>query len=102
MIDWRNDATVNVQDCGGRYGHMRYGYLRKNEPELFEKLIASGEIEKHILTVNTNCEEFVERAKEKINASEEASRLSGWARSEYILTQIGYARAEAERMWVYV
>ncbi len=50
-----------LQQGIGRYGRMRKSYLEKHRPGLYERLILSGKLYKHLAEIDTCCADRMDR-----------------------------------------
>ena len=50
-------ATENI----GKYGRMRRKYLQEHQPELYNQLLLSGELQVHLLEINYIAHQRLER-----------------------------------------
>ena len=50
------DAPISL----GKYGRMRAVYLKEHKPILYNNLLLSGKLTKHLAEVDTACQEYLE------------------------------------------
>ena len=46
----------------GKYGMLRMDYLKNHRPILYNQLLLSGELIPHLVSIDTACNDFMERA----------------------------------------
>ena len=82
----------------GRYGRMRKAYLEEHDPGLYERLILSGKLYKHLVEIDACCSDRMNRLirqmaeTEGINEKLKASDQFGW------ISQINSIRSQAEEI----